>query len=267
MRLLRQAGMGLLMMTPLAWLIRLVRFGHRDAYRRLAEAYYQISPLEPRDTLPPLTQNRALIPLLATIPEIELTALVPHPPTVTLSAQLRLQEGAMPISDLLPFLSFFAELKPAEALEIGTFFGTTTAMLAMNSPATLIHTVDLPPDNRGDTQLAQDDFHLIRQRRLGEAFQLVPGSRIIQHLGDTATWDFGIASRATFAFIDGGHTYEYARNDTEKCLSHCSRPLTIVWHDCDLFHAGVVTWLAEMVAAGHPVHRIRDTALAVLMVK
>jgi hypothetical protein len=259
--------MGLLMLTPLALIIRAIRFGWRDAYLRLAANYVQLAPLEARDALRAVQEDHSLIPLLATIPEVELAELVPDPPSVTLTPRLPLRDGTMQIADLLPFLSLFAAKKPAVAFEIGTFFGTTTAMMALNSPGTVIHTLDLPPENvSGATRLVQDDFHLIRDRRLGEALQLVPRGQVIQHLGDSATWDYSPVREATFVLIDGAHTYEYIRSDTEKCLAACRRPATFVWHDCDLYHPGVVQWIAEMVAAGKPVRRLRGTALAVMTV-
>ena len=256
--------MGMLMLTPGAWGVRMARFGARDATRRLAAAYGLIAPFEDRK-LKALELDARLMPLLEGIPEIGIEDLVSNPPQVVLSPLLQLGEGSMPIGDLLPFLALFSSMRPVQAFEIGTFNGTTTAMMALNSPATVIHTLDLPPEERdGATLLEQDDFHLIRKRELGHAFELAPGGRIIQHHGDSASWDYQVVREATFAFIDGAHTYAYIRNDTERTLANCRRPLTVVWHDCDLYHPGVVQWLAEMVAAGQPVRRLRGTALAVL---
>ena len=266
MKLIRRAAMGILMLTPGAWLVRTARFGLRDGYLRIAAAYGLIAPFEDRRSRA-LEEDSRLLPLLNTIPEVGLEELVTGPGLVSLSPQLKLGEGSMPMTDLLPFLSLFSSIRPAQALEIGTFEGTTTAMMALNSPETLIHTLDLPPENRsGETLLDQDDFHLIQKRRLGDSFRLVPGARILQHHGDSASWDFRAVCEASFAFIDGAHTYAYIRNDTEKTLANCRKPLTVVWHDCDTYHAGVVRWLAEMVVSGHAVRRIRGTALAVLQV-
>ena len=87
----------------------------------------------------------------------------------------------------------------------------------------------------------------------------------MQHYGDTATWDFRNAQGATFFFIDGSHTYDYARNDTEKALAVSrGHHATFVWRDCDEDHPGVVRWLRDMIAAGHPVRRIAGTHLGIL---
>jgi hypothetical protein len=68
---------------------------------------------------------------------------------------------------------------------------------------------------------------------------------------------------ADFFYIDGSHTYEYVKNDTQRAMS-ISEAKTIVWHDCDASHPGVTKWLREMVDRGHPVSRIAGTNLAVL---
>lgn len=256
--------MGLLMTTPGAWLVRMVRFGTRDANRQLASAYCFIAPFEDRKIKALEIDNRYQA-MLESIPEIGLEDLVSSPSPVVLSPHLQLGEGAMPARDLLPFLALLCSLRPLQAFEIGTFNGTATSMMALNSPDTVIHTLDLPPDDRtGGTLLEQDDFHLIKKRKLGAAFPLAPQGRIIQYHGDSACWDYSLVREATFVFIDGAHTYDYIRNDTEKTLAHCRKPLTVVWHDCDLYHGGVVRWLSEMVAKGMPVRRIRGTALAVM---
>lgn len=90
-------------------------------------------------------------------------------------------------------------------------------------------------------------------------------TNIRQHFGDTASWDFSEAQGATFFFIDGSHTYEYVRNDTEKCLALAKvKGCTLTWHDCDWWHPGVVRWLAQMVKSGWPVARIPGTHIAIM---
>jgi hypothetical protein len=114
--------------------------------------------------------------------------------------------------------------------------------------------------------MPKDDFHLITSRRVGVEYRSDPSiSNVVQHFGDTATWDFGIAEGATFYYIDGAHTYEYARNDTEKALAAArGRAATLMWHDCDRWHPGVARWIAEMATTGYPVKRIAGTRLAIM---
>jgi hypothetical protein len=158
---------------------------------------------------------------------------------------------------------------PRCMLEIGTFCGYTTRLLAMNMPTATIHTIDLPEDydaGSDDVSIPKDDFHLIESRKVGSEYRSDPSiTNVVQYFGDSATWDFRKAEDATFYFIDGSHTYEYARGDTEKALAASrGRAATLLWHDCDRGHPGVLSWLNEMLSLGHPVRRIAGTNLAIM---
>ena len=168
--------------------------------------------------------------------------------------RLELPDGAMSLNDLKAVLKLLKQDNPKEIFEIGTFFGTTTLHLWMNAASdAIIHTLDLPPGDGSATGLQKSDGHLIALRDVGKAFRDVPGTdNIIQHLGDSATWDYSPVKNATFCVIDGSHTYEYVRNDTLACLSHCSRPLTLVWHDYDESHPEVIEFLNDFQPRSGP---------------
>lgn len=267
-RILKRLLLWCLITSPVAWLLRAVRFGWRDAHRRLGNAYWAINPLEPRNAIRAVEADPDSIPVLATIPEVNLADVVHRTDPVRLSPLLSHRDGAMPQQDLLALLALVADRKPSVLFEIGTFDGATTAMLALNAPGATVHTLDLPPGHQSaDSQLEQDDLHLVQKRRVGAEFRLAPGARFVQHLGDSASWDYAPVREADFVLIDGAHTYDYIRSDTEKCLANCRHPLTVVWHDCDLYHPGVIRWLAEMTASGQPVRRIRGTSVAFMTVQ
>ena len=177
------------------------------------------------------------------------------------------QDGMLPSEHAMALLSILAAENPAEVLEIGTFMGHTTRQMAETLPAATIHTVDLPEEFRGPDrqgrELPKDDFHLINRRSVGREFRGLPAaSHIKQHFADTARWDFREAGRPTVFFIDGSHTYEYCRNDSEKCLGLCGGRGVFLWHDCDEYHPGVVTFLAEWRRQGRDIQRIAGTSLA-----
>jgi hypothetical protein len=173
-------------------------------------------------------------------------------------------DGQLPVEEARAVLSLLVLTQPKIVLEIGTFYGYTTKAMAENLPEATIHTVDLPPDfdpsTEEDTQ--KDDFHLINQRKVGEAFQnTVWASRIVQHFGDTAAWDFNEAAGASFFFIDGSHTYAYCKNDSEKCFALCKGQGIFVWHDCDEAHLGVLRLIAEWRDLGRDIVRLENTPL------
>ena len=264
--LVSKVGKGLLT-ANLATLVRLVRHGSRGLDRRLSRVYQTIDPFDSADqayTLGMLYQDMP--------PHIDLGAIVRNFVSLNLDEEYQFingVKGAMPWIDLVALLTVVHDRQPKCMFEIGTYFGYTTRVLALNFPATTIHTIDLPESfdlSTDTTGIPKDDFHLINDRRVGEAFRSDAAiGNVVQHFGDTANWDFEKVKDATLFFIDGSHTYEYIRNDTEKCLALCKdRRATFLWHDCDVGHPGVLRYLAELVEAQFPIRRIVDTHLAIL---
>lgn len=241
----------------LAGVIRWMRFGVSDALDRLEAAFNAVDPFERRVSA---TDRRNL----DTLREVPLADIVSSVATVPIDPGHVHRDGALPIGQLIALLALALDRRPRIVLEIGTYFGTTTKALALALPSATIHTVDLPLDFApADAASGVDDHHLIARRNVGVAFRDGPAN-IVQHLVDTASWDFLAAQGAELVFIDGSHTYEYVKNDTMRCLEMCAPQATIVWHDCDRQHPGVVRWLAEMVDRGHPIVRLAGTPLAVL---
>ena len=246
------------MAINLALCVRVLRRGFRNLPARLSVAFNAIDPL---DTAP----NR----FLKRIPEIELRRLVRSFSPLFVDSRYVCVEGSLPWVDLVTLLTIACDRRPKAVLEIGTFYGHTARLLALNLPDSVVHTIDLPlafDRKADDVVLPKDDFHLIKGRQVGAAFQGDHSiANIVQHYGDTAIWDFSQVQDASVFFIDGSHTYEYARNDTEKCLAAANgRPCTLLWHDCDGGHRGVIRYLAELACSGYPVRRIAGTNLAVL---
>jgi hypothetical protein len=256
----------------LAAMVRLALHGPKSLDERLTRAYQVIDPFDAGDpAISPISSYYEMLP------EIHLSEIVRNFVSINLGETYRFIDGAMPWVDLIPLVNIVHDRQPKCMLEIGTYFGHTTRVLAQNFPDMKIHTVDLPEtfdESQDDSNIPKDDFHLIKKRGVGEAFRNDPSiTNITQHFGDTATWDFAPAADATLFFIDGSHTYEYVRSDTEKCLALCNdqgkaqgknRRTTLLWHDCDRGHAGVVRYLAELVQAQFPIKRIGWTHLAIL---
>jgi len=186
-------------------------------------------------------------------------------PVIKLSVQ-RYEDGMLPSDQAMALLSILVAEAPSEVLEIGTFMGHTTRQIAENLETSTIHTVDLPEDFSVDLDpvkdLPKDDFHLISRRVVGREFKSRPcATRIKQHFGDTATWDFRQAGHPTFFFIDGAHTYEYCKSDSEKCFDLCGGKGVFLWHDCDESHPGVLKFIAEWRHMGRDIRRIVGTPI------
>jgi hypothetical protein len=203
---------------------------------------------------------------LASIPEVETTdILAGRRPLIRLRV-MEYEDGMLPLEQATALMAILAAEQPKEVLEIGTYMGHSTRLMAENLEHSTIHTVDLPPDFTGENTPGmppKDDYHLIQRRVVGREYKGTPcESRIVQHFADTAKWNFAEAGHPTFFFIDGSHSYEYCRNDSERCLALAGGKGVFLWHDCDEWHPGVVKLLCEWRRAGRNIQRIRGTFLA-----
>jgi hypothetical protein len=204
---------------------------------------------------------------LHSIPEIALGEMLGTRKAAIKLNVVKYEDGMLPLHEAMALLSILAVENPGEVLEIGTYMGHTTKAMAENLDNSIIHTVDLPPDfsvyPEAEDGPPKDDFHLIGQRVVGREFKRQPiEARIKQHLGDTAVMDFHEFGNPTFFFIDGSHTYEYCKQDSEKCFALCGGVGTFSWHDCDEGHPGVVKFISEWRALGRNIARIEGTTIA-----
>jgi hypothetical protein len=199
------------------------------------------------------------------IPDIKLNEILPNPNIQIPFESLPYEDGQLPDDQARILLAILIHLAPIEVLEIGTFFGHTTLRMAAALPLSTIHTVDLPLDFKpsNPAPLVKTDFHLIMRRNtVGREFLKRPDIKNIrQHFYDTFTWDFSQAGNPTMFFIDGSHSYEYTKNDSEKCYNLCDGKGVFVWHDVDENHMGVVRFLQEWRTLGRDVRKIAGTPL------
>lgn len=205
--------------------------------------------------------------ILKAIPQISLDEILGEKkPEIKLTVQ-RHEDGMLSVHDAYALLSLLVSENPKVGLEIGTYMGHTTRRMAENLKDSVIHTIDLPLDfSAAQTSSGlppKDDFHLINRRIVGREFKGQDcEKRIVQHFGDTATMDFQEIGRPTFFFIDGAHTYDYCKQDSEKCLALCPSGGVFLWHDCDEWHPDVVRFISEWRKAGKNIVRIEGTYLA-----
>jgi predicted O-methyltransferase YrrM len=152
--------------------------------------------------------------------------------------------------------------------EIGTNRGRTTWTVARSNPALALYTLDVPigqPPDATAFALHEVDRQVFRDSSCGEAFQdTAEGERITQLWGDSATFDFSAyAGTIDCVYIDGSHTYEYARSDTASALAMLSPYGAIVWDDYGNF-PGVYRAVLEFARAHeHPVYHLFGTRYAV----
>jgi len=178
--------------------------------------------------------------------------------------------GSVTLVDQIVLLCLDELLAPDKILEIGTFQGFTTRLLASNSSAKLIHSVDLPPthsvltEGRDDQKILcdgdyNDDYLRDLQNQSGEIYlkDLTPDerSRIRLVKGDSTQLDFPMEFVSIdYAFIDGGHRYETVKSDTENVLRVMPHGV-IIWHDFgSSIHSEVTRYLTDRSNANQIFH-------------
>lgn len=206
------------------------------------------------------------------LPTISLEDLAP---TTTQFEVLRAADsgGSMTITEISSICYLIAARRPKKVLEIGSYRGLTTLNIAMNASEAEIHTLDLPLDfNPANTEFAHNDSDIITTRGVYYYEGREQASRVHQHYGDTATFDYErIGGGVDFCLIDAAHSYEYVRNDTIKALRLMDTDSLMLWHDYgrnDFLAEPQDTWgvsrfLHEIASAG--VRIIQGTSLGCLI--
>ncbi|MBJ7450046.1 MAG: class I SAM-dependent methyltransferase [Parachlamydiales bacterium] len=177
------------------------------------------------------------------------------------------RDGGTTYLELIAICSLLIQNNPKNLLEIGTFEGSTTLQLAINSDDDAeIHTLDLPSDTSNTIKptLATDlqfinDIAKTNRKYLSHS----TSKKVIQHLGDSANYDFKTFVKnkpLDFAFIDGGHSYECVKNDTEKVLAILNQSGVILWHDFNPTYQGVYRYLNEL-SKTLKLYHLKDTTL------
>lgn len=247
------------MALNVAAIVRGIRFGLAEFRIACNRGFYAVDPLENG-------KLHAIRKQLNSIPEIHLGKIIRDQKLTIRLTVTEYEDGMLPVKEAMALLAIVVTEQPKEILEIGTYMGHTTKLMAENLKNSTIHTIDLPEDYNTDIdpiEIPKDDFHLIRRRMVGREFKGHSCEKTIkQYFADTAEWDFREAGKPELFFIDGSHTYEYCKSDSEKCFELAGGKGVFLWHDCDVNHPGVVKLISEWRALGRNVVRIQDTSLA-----
>mgnify|MGYP001176705645 CR=1 FL=1 len=129
----------------------------------------------------------------------------------------RLPRGAWstPLADVAMLLKFVVCARPKRILEIGSFRGYTTLLMAEHAPESRIVAVDLNPDH-------------------GEAYRgTKAGERIERRVGAVSPQIFASDPPGSYdlAFIDADHRFRGVKTDTELVLPLIARDGFVFWHD------------------------------------
>ncbi len=128
--------------------------------------------------------------------------------------------------------------KARKVLEIGTYDGNSALVLAANlSAGGEVVTVDLPPEfavqDQASLAYSDGEFNLTPRDELGRQYKgHTLSARIRQVYGDSGKMDWAaLGGPFDLVFIDGCHTEDYVRSDTENAMRYLRPGGVIVWHD------------------------------------
>jgi len=157
-------------------------------------------------------------------------------------------------------------LRPKKIFETGTFRGVAALTMALNAPDAEIYTLDLPEEitSAEVETLSKGDKEWVRLSRTSTGFAFAghpAATRIHQLRGNSLAFDPpAFLANSDLCFIDGGHSYECIKADTETALKILSPDGVIVWDDYSWFIDGVSEYLTELRAT-LPLHRIAGSQL------
>jgi predicted O-methyltransferase YrrM len=159
-----------------------------------------------------------------------------------------------------------AYVRPGRIFEIGTGTGQAALLMARQAPGARIDTLDLGEHAKPSLAPQRNEPPLRDHDTVGRAYRGTDHEQAItQHVGDSATFDFSPwRGQIDLVFVDGAHTYDYVKSDSEAALSLLSPGGVIVWDDCAFVCPGVAKALLELRHRGKEIYRVLGTQLAVM---
>ena len=175
--------------------------------------------------------------------------------------------GGVDLRELYLLSALVKQSKSQNIFEIGTFKGTTTLHLAVNSePNTRIFTLNLPVSSMPSAESVSFDHKtkFEEEAQTGEKYRGTDvAPKIIQLYGDSAVYDFTpFYNRMDFVFVDGSHQYEFVKKDSMNAFKLLKENGLILWHDYG--RAGVTKALDE-ISRQKTIYQIKGTSLAIFM--
>ncbi|MCB9748174.1 MAG: class I SAM-dependent methyltransferase [Candidatus Omnitrophica bacterium] len=167
-------------------------------------------------------------------------------------------------------------LKPKNIFEIGTYSGFTTIHFAANTSANAkVYTLDLSLDFKQNvnnkeriSKYSFDDLKVVELSAQNFNKRMYKGrvesDKIVELFGNSRDFDFSpYFGKIDLVFIDGNHSYDYVKSDTENAFKLLSDKGVIIWHDYDyIFHKDIFCYLNDLVKE-HAIYSIAQTRFAI----
>ena len=163
----------------------------------------------------------------------------------------------LPLVELLTVAAICRQRRPKRVLEIGTFTGATSLLIAMNvGQDDQIFSLDLPP-TESVGYVAGSSF-------VGTPY----AHKITQLYGDSREFDFSPwYGTIDLVFIDANHTYPFVKADSDTAFKLLAPGGVVMWDDYIWLPeypecAGVAEYLHDL-STHKTCFQLRDTRLAV----
>ena len=178
-------------------------------------------------------------------------------------------ECVLPTRELAVLAGICMCRKPQHVFEIGTYQGSSTTAIALNTPeSTEVYTLDLDPSTR-DTHKHGLGVGGILPFEVGAQYRVSSvKSKIHQLYGNSLTYNYQpYLGKMDMVLVDADHTYEFVRRDTETAFQLLAPGGIVLWDDyvwnerhpeC----AGVTRCLNEL-GRKRKVYQIDGTRLAI----
>lgn len=164
--------------------------------------------------------------------------------------------GSITLVDQVVLLLLNELVKPNKIIEVGTYLGYTTNLFLKNTSAQ-VYTIDLPKKSNINTYNSskiyidgEENDNYLRERYLNNNENYLSdldeaeSKRLTLIEKDSTTFSFvNEIGEVEFVFIDGGHSYDIVKSDTENARKSI-RSGVIIWHDFNsTIHSDVTKYL------------------------
>lgn len=175
-------------------------------------------------------------------------------------------------------------LEPKAIFEFGTFLGYSTSIFAKNSPSSCkIYSIDLGDlaESEGEkhdeweilhNDIVNDNFLRSTQKSRGtyylNSLQEEELKKVELFKMDSTTLnvnELGLTSKVDMVFIDGGHTMDIIKKDSENALEMIGGSGIRFWHDFNSQIHGDVTAYLNQYSSKEKIFHVEHTLLAFSM--
>lgn len=157
------------------------------------------------------------------------------------------------------------EYSKGNILEIGCWEGKTTYDLAVNFPDKIVYTLDYVED---DLILSN---HGKKHQPLKEDICKYANDleNVKFNYKNAHTYNFSYFKNVDFIFIDGDHSFEGVKKDTEKSIDYLKKRNggIIAWHDVKNSDTDVPKYLMQEIAPYHDLYFFNRTGIGYIQVK